>query len=556
MSKSPGNIKHQRDRFVAFAFASADLVFEVTSDGKIRYAAGAASSFASTTAENLVGTAWLNLFSERDQRLLDSMVRKLKNNERCGPMVAELNEDQRGVKKAFFNARRLPGDEEILYCTLAQVRASAIRAVMGQIGIKSRLNDGSTSFDQKAQESLQIAAELDQDIALTMIELGETQDFVDRIGADHLPDFMGAVTDVLRSHSFDGEACGDLGDGKFGVVHESGLEGSDISGQIAELARSVDPDGKGLAVQSNTLELKDEGLSPQEAAKALAFAIQKFARTSEAGAFSVPSLKDALTESTRETATRISSIKSVIANNRFRFVFQPIVDLRTCLPHHFEILARLDDGTSPFEFVTFAESMGMIMDFDLAICRRAIDYLLREASTAPPPLAVNLSGQSLENDLFVSAFLKLLCNHKDFGQQLMFEVTESTEILDLESVGEVVKSIQEAGFSVCLDDFGAGAASFQYLHALPVDYVKIDGAYVQRILDSERDLILLSNLTRLCCDLNIKTIGEMIETEGQFEKLKEIGVDMGQGFLFGKPAGRPVTKRGTPEAIPEISAAI
>jgi len=73
MSDATGNLKQQRDRFVAFAFASADLVFEASPDGTIRYAAGAASSFASTTAESLVGTAWLNLFSERDQRLLNSM---------------------------------------------------------------------------------------------------------------------------------------------------------------------------------------------------------------------------------------------------------------------------------------------------------------------------------------------------------------------------------------------------------------------------------------------------------------------------------------------------
>src|SRR3546814_3417677 len=80
------------------------------------------------------------------------------------------------------------------------------------------------------------------------------------------------------------------------------------------------------------------------------------------------------------------------------------------------------------------------------------------------------------------------------------------------------------GFSMCLDDFGAGAASFQYLRALDVDYVKIDGTYTRRLLSSERDSLLLRKLCDLCADLKIETIAEMVELEDQVDKLRSLGV--------------------------------
>src|SRR3546814_13380438 len=102
------------------------------------------------------------------------------------------------------------------------------------------------------------------------------------------------------------------------------------------------------------------------------------------------------------------------------------------------------------------------------------------------------------------------------------------------------------GFSMCLDDFGAGAASFQYLRALEVDYVKIDGTYTRRLLSSDRDGLLLRNLCDLCAALNIETIAAMVELDDQVARLRSLGVKIGQGYLLGRPAPRPVFARPRP----------
>src|SRR3546814_11126418 len=101
------------------------------------------------------------------------------------------------------------------------------------------------------------------------------------------------------------------------------------------------------------------------------------------------------------------------------------------------------------------------------------------------------------------------------------------------------------GFSMCLDDFGAGAASFQYLRALDVDYVKIDGTYTRRLLSSERDSLLLRKLCDLCADLKIETIAEMVELEDQVAKPRSLGVKMGHGYLLGRPPPKPVFVGGS-----------
>jgi len=99
----------------------------------------------------------------------------------------------------------------------------------------------------------------------------------------------------------------------------------------------------------------------------------------------------------------------------------------------------------------------------------------------------------------------------------------------------VLQNLRGRGHKVCLDDFGAGAASFSYLQAFLVDYVKIDGAYIGRILANFRDRTIVKAMVQMCSELGISTIAEMIETKEQAGSLIGLGVGYGQGYLYGKP---------------------
>ena len=145
----------------------------------------------------------------------------------------------------------------------------------------------------------------------------------------------------------------------------------------------------------------------------------------------------------------------------------------------------------------------------------------------------------MQNEPFFRTLMAKLSMSSELSSRLIFEITESTTIENLETVNNYIRALQQAGFKVCLDDFGSGSASFQYLQQLQVDYVKIDGAYTQRILESGRDASLVRNLTQMCKDLGIYVVAERIELEAEAKLLREMGVMYGQGYHFSKPRPKP-----------------
>ncbi|NIA67959.1 EAL domain-containing protein [Pelagibius litoralis] len=550
-------LREQRDRFLAFAFAASDLLLEIGDDSLVRYALGATNQLIGGSPQDLIGTGWLELFAPEDRPVLVAKIGKLTSGKRCGPILVTIVPGRRLAKaadskarklssrgiKVIFNACRIPGREEVVYCTITvanaalakQARAAAARTESGLLERKA--------FESAAIETLETTKALGQDVELTFIEFIDAELFRDRVGVDRWQAFCADAGAVMRDGAIDNDAAGAITEDRFGIVHEAGAAvGTEIRRQLQDLAQAFDPAGGGLDVEQATIEAGDGELTSEEAAQALVYAINKVASLG-ASKLTFSDLSGSFQEQVSETQERIAAFKAVVAENKFDFAFQPIVDLESREISHFEALARFAKGESPYQTIVFAEEVGLIQDFDLASSRRAITYLSQQSAGSPVKLAVNLSGQSLQNDAFVDALMALGKENSGLAGRLMFEATESSRIHDLDRVSRVFQALKQMGFSMCLDDFGAGAASFQYLRALEVDYVKIDGTYTRRLLSSDRDSLLIRNLCELCRDLKIKTIAEMIELEDQVTELSSLGVHMGQGYLLGKPAPQPVFSR-------------
>ena len=99
----------------------------------------------------------------------------------------------------------------------------------------------------------------------------------------------------------------------------------------------------------------------------------------------------------------------------------------------------------------------------------------------------------------------------------------------------MILKIRALGCKFALDDFGAGFCSFNYLKTFPVDYVKIDGQFILNLIDDETDQVLVKSMAEVATKLGKKTIAEFVETPETILKLKELGIDLGQGYVFGKP---------------------
>ena len=134
-----------------------------------------------------------------------------------------------------------------------------------------------------------------------------------------------------------------------------------------------------------------------------------------------------------------------------------------------------------------------------------------------------MCSSDLETPLFVDELHRLLADGRSIRDQVMFEITESWKIKNFDSINKVIGSLRNLGHAVCLDDFGSGAAAFQYLRALAVDIVKIDGTYVQEARKSANGKAFLKSMASLCGDLGIVTVGEMVETNEMADLLVEVG---------------------------------
>jgi EAL domain-containing protein (putative c-di-GMP-specific phosphodiesterase class I) len=199
---------------------------------------------------------------------------------------------------------------------------------------------------------------------------------------------------------------------------------------------------------------------------------------------------------------------------------------------------RDDDGKTitPDQFIPVAERMGLIHAIDLWVVENAIDFLAALPSyMSKISLAINLSGKAFQyHDLLQVIRDKLELTWVDAGR-LTFEITETAAVDNFDHTSEMIHKIRELGCKFALDDFGAGFCSFNYLKTFPVDYVKIDGQFIRHLDSNETDRILVKSMVEIAGKLGKKTIAEFVETPSIALKLHEIGVNLGQGYAFGKP---------------------
>jgi EAL domain-containing protein (putative c-di-GMP-specific phosphodiesterase class I) len=289
------------------------------------------------------------------------------------------------------------------------------------------------------------------------------------------------------------------------------------------------PDSLGLAMPRPEAEV----------GKALVYTINRFC-AAQGEAFSIDRLSENIEALAADALYRVRAYRDMVAGGTFETAFQPIVDIDGSSTHHFEALVRFGQtrlDCSPFEFITFAEQVGLIHEFDIAMCRKVLDFLVEKvAGGRRYMVAVNLSADSLANAGFMAGLSTLLSRYEAVRDQLIFEVTESAKIEDLAAVNAFIQSLRRKGHMVCLDDFGSGAAAFQYLQALEVDVVKIDGGYVKSACATAEGKLFLKAMAGLLQELGIAAIAEMVEDDDHLTVIRDCGIGFAQGYVFGRPS--------------------
>jgi diguanylate cyclase (GGDEF)-like protein len=238
----------------------------------------------------------------------------------------------------------------------------------------------------------------------------------------------------------------------------------------------------------------------------------------------------------------IGKLRDALDNDSFRLDAQPILPLRGSYGRpRFELLIRMlgsrGEIIPPGKFLSSAERYQLMPTVDRWVVRRACK-LLGEHSAAVGEefarFAINLSGQSLQDETFLGFVVDQLKESSLPPSVLCFELTETATIGNLEKAQAFMRTLQELGCQFALDDFGTGVSSLAYLKDLSVNYIKIDGTFVRDAITNARSESMIKAIAQLAKVMCLETIAEYVETDVLRVRMADLGVDYGQGFAMGK----------------------
>ncbi|MBO1924648.1 EAL domain-containing protein [Thiomicrorhabdus sp. 6S3-12] len=231
------------------------------------------------------------------------------------------------------------------------------------------------------------------------------------------------------------------------------------------------------------------------------------------------------------------SINKALNQNKIELHFQGVYHIQDQKLRHLEALVRIRDEENklvhPNEFIPIAEKNGQIVEIDRYVIHRSIEMLAQNPNI--PDIAINLSGRSFDDVSLPDYIAKMIAFYQVKPQRLLFELTETETVADIQDASQFIDALHDIGCTVCLDDFGTGFASFAYLKHLKVDVLKIDGTFIQNLDTSMENRLFVESMVTVAKGLGKRTIAEFIESEAILETCRELGVDMGQGYYLDKP---------------------
>ncbi|MGE5466788.1 MAG: putative bifunctional diguanylate cyclase/phosphodiesterase [Ignavibacteria bacterium] len=234
-----------------------------------------------------------------------------------------------------------------------------------------------------------------------------------------------------------------------------------------------------------------------------------------------------------------TTVEVVAAINEGRVVpfFQPIMDLQRSSIVGFEVLSRIAiEGEAPMEaarFIEFAEKAGVIHRLDSIVMEKALRKVMSLGFKGY--VFINLSPRALAVSDFVATLKRIIADCGIQPGQIVFEITERDTVKNIVVLEKLIAELKLCGFKLAIDDFGSGFSSFQYLRRFPVDFLKIEGDFIVKILENQKDKSFVQTIHQLAADLGIQVIAEHVESEEVLAELRAMGVELAQGYYVGRP---------------------
>ena len=352
---------------------------------------------------------------------------------------------------------------------------------------------------------------------------------------------IAAVVNSIKSKLRGGDTLGRYSANKFGVIlHDCGPGAMAMAAErFLRAVRELTIRTTGVQVQA-TVSIGGVVLLEQAETvhQAMSCALQALDRAKQhrLEGFVAYEPNSAADDLRQRNMAMVDDVIRALEEGRMRLVLQPMVDSRTGEPRIYECLLRMEreDGemVSAGQFIELAEQLGLSRYIDKSALEMAVALLKQHPDLT---LSVNVSSLTANEPDWMTSLRSLTGEDRSITSRLIVEITETSVIVDMDSMKTFVDTLRELGCRIAIDDFGAGYTSFKNLKALKVDMVKIDGAFVRDLAADQTDQAFIRTMVDIARTFNMETVAEWVGDETTVRLLTEAGVDYLQGYHFGAP---------------------
>jgi diguanylate cyclase (GGDEF)-like protein len=408
-------------------------------------------------------------------------------------------------------------------------------------------------FNSRLEEASKRIKRTGSSITVLMLDLDKFKAVNDTLGHPAGDQLLNEVGRRLQSTLRDSDVLARLGGDEFAIIQEGASHPQDGAVALAQriiavIAPSFDLAGQPANVGTSIgiAMAPEHGLDPDQIMTAADLALYE-AKSSGRNDFRI--FQTAMLEVAQTQKLAERELREAILREEFELHYQPVVDVKRHLLCGVEALVRWRHPTrglvSPAHFIPLAESTGLIAPLGEWVLRQAcIDAA---ALPAQVNIAVNVSAVQFRTGNLYEAVACILRETGLSPNRLELEITETSHLENQGSYLTTMQKLKDVGVSIVLDDFGTGYSSINYLTTFPIDKIKIDKSFTQGALGRTDCAAVIASTLALSRGLGLVTTAEGVESEQQYEYMRDAGVDLLQGYLFGRPV--PIAEFGPQAAI-------
>jgi diguanylate cyclase (GGDEF)-like protein/PAS domain S-box-containing protein len=399
-------------------------------------------------------------------------------------------------------------------------------------------------FRDRVEHALARAKRQKAQVAVMFLDLDNFKNINDSLGHATGDSLLKTITERLQSCVRTTDTVARLGGDEFAILLEDTEQPCNavvVSDRVLEILEQpitlanrevIVGMSIGIAVSQNGVETADEILRNADVAMYIA-------KEEGKGCYAI--FKSEMHTKIIERMELEEDLRQAIEQEQFLLNYQPIVRLDTQEIAGFEALVRWQHPTrgivQPLTFISVAEENNLIIPLGRWVINKAAERVrdLRDKFGVNLTMTVNVSGKQLQDPNFVNEVAEALARSNAAPNSLILEITESVMMQNSEGTLQRLRELKSLGVRLAIDDFGTGYSSLSYLQQFPVDILKIDRSFVEKVNEGLSESAVARTIISLSKTLQLSTVAEGIENEAQMNKLLDLGCEFAQGYYFAKP---------------------